>query len=194
GGTPTSWRDVLVSFVVRRRPPRSTLFPYTTLFRSGLGDEQAPPPGPLRGERPGPRGPLRGVTRRPGPGPRVRRPRPGRSAPGPRTPDAPRRAPRPVARPAAGRGAGPAARRGSPGPPRGSPVCAPPAASRRWPGGTGERRHPPVLLVAGPGRGSTPPSRGGGARARPREPGTRRGAGWDRARGRPLPARARDML
>src|SRR5690606_39366409 len=85
GGTPTSWRDVLVSFVVRRRPPRSTLFPYTTLFRSGLGDEQAPPPGPLRGERPGPRGPLRGVTRRPGPGPRVRRPRPGRSAPGPRS-------------------------------------------------------------------------------------------------------------
>src|SRR3712207_8190638 len=25
-----------------RRPPRSTLFPYTTLFRSGLGDQAAP--------------------------------------------------------------------------------------------------------------------------------------------------------
>src|SRR3712207_7956679 len=25
-----------------RRPPRSTLFPYTTLFRSGAGDDEAP--------------------------------------------------------------------------------------------------------------------------------------------------------
>src|SRR3712207_8546900 len=25
-----------------RRPPRSTLFPYTTLFRSGTSDDQAP--------------------------------------------------------------------------------------------------------------------------------------------------------
>src|SRR3712207_6930331 len=25
-----------------RRPPRSTLFPYTTLFRSGTGDHRAP--------------------------------------------------------------------------------------------------------------------------------------------------------
>src|SRR5258708_39689020 len=34
-----------------RRPPRSTLFPYTTLFRSGVGDllgHQAPP-GSVRG-------------------------------------------------------------------------------------------------------------------------------------------------
>src|SRR4030042_50130 len=28
-----------------RRPPRSTLFPYTTLFRSGAGLERAPVPG-----------------------------------------------------------------------------------------------------------------------------------------------------
>src|SRR2546425_12805458 len=28
-----------------RRPPRSTLFPYTTLFRSRGGREPAPPPG-----------------------------------------------------------------------------------------------------------------------------------------------------
>src|SRR5690348_18003545 len=27
-----------------RRPPRSTLFPYTTLFRSGAGPERDPPP------------------------------------------------------------------------------------------------------------------------------------------------------
>src|SRR5438093_4950130 len=31
----------LFFFLMRRRPPRSTLFPYTTLFRSQLGD--APP-------------------------------------------------------------------------------------------------------------------------------------------------------
>src|SRR3712207_7656787 len=45
-----------------RRPPRSTLFPYTTLFRSLLGQEQQPLPhaqvGPadehLRRPRPGP--------------------------------------------------------------------------------------------------------------------------------------------
>src|SRR5438105_5729512 len=30
-----------------RRPPRSTLFPYTTLFRSGVSCR--PPPGPRRG-------------------------------------------------------------------------------------------------------------------------------------------------
>src|SRR3712207_8592833 len=30
---------------MRRRPPRSTLFPYTTLFRSGI---PAPPPAPSR--------------------------------------------------------------------------------------------------------------------------------------------------
>src|SRR2546426_3874077 len=29
-----------------RRPPRSTLFPYTTLFRSGMADANADPPFP----------------------------------------------------------------------------------------------------------------------------------------------------
>src|SRR2546427_5392815 len=32
-----------------RRPPRSTLFPYTTLFRSPLPRAQRPPPGTARG-------------------------------------------------------------------------------------------------------------------------------------------------
>src|SRR3712207_7687002 len=38
-----------------RRPPRSTLFPYTTLFRSGHrpGAGQDGPPAPLRGGREG---------------------------------------------------------------------------------------------------------------------------------------------
>src|SRR3712207_8624280 len=40
-----------------RRPPRSTLFPYTTLFRSRLGLPRPRPAGPLR--RPRPRGPRR---------------------------------------------------------------------------------------------------------------------------------------
>src|SRR2546430_11520881 len=30
-----------------RRPPRSTLFPYTTLFRSGVDVPTSPPPPPL---------------------------------------------------------------------------------------------------------------------------------------------------
>src|SRR3989449_6227306 len=30
----TAWRIVLFFFLMIRRPPRSTLFPYTTLFRS----------------------------------------------------------------------------------------------------------------------------------------------------------------
>src|SRR5256885_15134274 len=32
----TSWRVVFFFFLMIRRPPRSTLFPYTTLFRSHL--------------------------------------------------------------------------------------------------------------------------------------------------------------
>src|SRR5690348_18051928 len=37
-----------------RRPPRSTLFPYTTLFRSGDAPEGAGEPGHLRGTHRGP--------------------------------------------------------------------------------------------------------------------------------------------
>src|SRR5256885_10742001 len=48
-----------------RRPPRSTLFPYTTLFRSGPDGELEPPPRRLdREEVPGPRP----VAPRPDPG------------------------------------------------------------------------------------------------------------------------------
>src|SRR3712207_8419085 len=60
-------------FLMIRRPPRSTLFPYTTLFRScgadapvaaagacrscgGAGAGARPPPGPTRGTCPGGRG------------------------------------------------------------------------------------------------------------------------------------------
>src|SRR5690348_17811527 len=38
-----------------RRPPRSTLFPYTTLFRSGMRHIENPPPSPLMGGRDAPR-------------------------------------------------------------------------------------------------------------------------------------------
>src|SRR3712207_8437512 len=47
---------LLVCFLMIRRPPRSTLFPYTTLFRSLLGAGGQPRrPAPLhaRGRRPG---------------------------------------------------------------------------------------------------------------------------------------------
>src|SRR5690349_22251577 len=43
-------------FLMIRRPPRSTLFPYTTLFRSGAGDRRPP----------GRAGTSRGAARRPG--------------------------------------------------------------------------------------------------------------------------------
>src|SRR5438105_11197853 len=39
-----------------RRPPRSTLFPYTTLFRSRARPGAARPPGPPRSARRAPRG------------------------------------------------------------------------------------------------------------------------------------------
>src|SRR6266511_5040783 len=46
---------VLFFFLMIRRPPRSTLFPYTTLFRStGLGASRIPGPG-LTGRTPRPR-------------------------------------------------------------------------------------------------------------------------------------------
>src|SRR3712207_1515255 len=43
---------IVVFFLMIRRPPRSTLFPYTTLFRSGdgAGDRLADPPGRVRRE------------------------------------------------------------------------------------------------------------------------------------------------
>src|SRR3712207_7611999 len=37
---PTVLASVFVFFLMIRRPPRSTLFPYTTLFRSALGDHR----------------------------------------------------------------------------------------------------------------------------------------------------------
>src|SRR2546427_7160029 len=50
-----------------RRPPRSTLFPYTTLFRSGPGDPRARTGGPARPGRAGvperPAAPGRGEER-----------------------------------------------------------------------------------------------------------------------------------
>src|SRR5438445_2413766 len=38
----------LLFFLMIRRPPRSTLFPYTTLFRSGAEQGQASSPGQVR--------------------------------------------------------------------------------------------------------------------------------------------------
>src|SRR5947208_11368261 len=51
---PVSDRCLLFFFLMRRRPPRSTLFPYTTLFRSGPGprpETHAPAPGAHRHPR-----------------------------------------------------------------------------------------------------------------------------------------------
>src|ERR1035437_10426538 len=39
-------------FLMIRRPPRSTLFPYTTLFRSGVDDDVVPVGGYGRAEAP----------------------------------------------------------------------------------------------------------------------------------------------
>src|SRR3712207_8288191 len=61
-------------FLMIRRPPRSTLFPYTTLFRSPEPQPQGPP-GVDRGEPPAPRR-RRGAGRR---GDEDRRRRPARS-------------------------------------------------------------------------------------------------------------------
>src|SRR3712207_7916152 len=52
-------------FLMIRRPPRSTLFPYTTLFRSGVEDRGRPRH--LRGEREG-RHDDRDGAAQPGPG------------------------------------------------------------------------------------------------------------------------------
>src|SRR3712207_8134642 len=56
---------------MRRRPPRSTLFPYTTLFRSGPGDPRPADPCPAPGAASLPRPALKDVVgRRPQPAPR----------------------------------------------------------------------------------------------------------------------------
>src|SRR3712207_8591228 len=56
-------------FLMIRRPPRSTLFPYTTLFRSvltGDGERRAPPPAPTPTPTPTPERPrLEGREARP---------------------------------------------------------------------------------------------------------------------------------
>src|SRR5216683_4324321 len=132
-------------FLMIRRPPRSTLFPYTTLFRSGRG----PPPDPRQRDRP----PASG-------GPWAHR---GRGAPGPVAgPDAlggdhaiaPRAArhPRAAHRRARG-GAGPHPVRAHPA---GGGRAAPARARRpRGPGGRGgpSGRHPhPLRSPAGPHR------------------------------------------
>src|SRR6266511_2426929 len=45
------YRDLVFFFLMIRRPPRSTLFPYTTLFRSHAVPRGAPPP--TRSRHPG---------------------------------------------------------------------------------------------------------------------------------------------
>src|SRR2546427_1544927 len=44
--------DVFIFFLMIRRPPRSTLFPYTTLFRSPHGTQNAGPLRPPHGPAP----------------------------------------------------------------------------------------------------------------------------------------------
>src|SRR3989442_6728986 len=50
-----------IFFLMIRQPPRSTLFPYTTLFRSRAGRGPAEPPGQVRPRRPRP-GALRALV------------------------------------------------------------------------------------------------------------------------------------
>src|SRR2546427_7076965 len=47
-----SWRASLFFFLMIRRPPRSTLFPYTTLFRSPVGQARRQGPGHSLRQRP----------------------------------------------------------------------------------------------------------------------------------------------
>src|SRR5471030_3394551 len=53
---------MLIFFLMIRRPPRSTLFPYTTLFRSAQG-RRIDPPGRLEPRHPQPQGIDRKSTR-----------------------------------------------------------------------------------------------------------------------------------
>src|SRR5688572_32617181 len=60
---------IFIFFLMIRRPPRSTLFPYTTLFRSGAGAggaQVAPAPGPTHGHRTDARAPVRRPCAGPG--------------------------------------------------------------------------------------------------------------------------------
>src|SRR5438874_12356852 len=77
--TPSTLRRrSLVFFLMIRRPPRSTLFPYTTLFRSS-GRAAARGPGPEPRRRSMPRSPRSRTAREPPPAaecsPACRRPR-----------------------------------------------------------------------------------------------------------------------
>src|SRR5258707_11130377 len=56
----------LFFFLMIRRPPRSTLFPYTTLFRSGMDDVAAVAAAISRDEAGEGRPPTRGAERLPG--------------------------------------------------------------------------------------------------------------------------------
>src|SRR5579863_5867169 len=81
-------------FLMIRRPPRSTLFPYTTLFRSGvLRAEGKVPRRPVarRGVRRRPVGAGRAFQRRAAPGRGGRPARGRRPGPGPRPPYVPPR-------------------------------------------------------------------------------------------------------
>src|SRR3712207_8871344 len=72
-------RDVVFLFLMIRRPPRSTLFPYTTLFRS-IRQVAVLQPADARRPVHGPCGaravPVSRQGARPGPGPRARGVRP----------------------------------------------------------------------------------------------------------------------
>src|SRR2546422_8230335 len=69
------FHSFLFFFLMIRRPPRSTLFPYTTLFRSQqLGRARSPRGAAFRRARHGSDRP-RGAARRPGAGAAVRRDR-----------------------------------------------------------------------------------------------------------------------
>src|SRR6478752_7682290 len=103
-----------------RRPPRSTLFPYTTLFRSGGGVEG--PPRPADPDERAVRGrPVGGVLRRRG---RLVPPLPAPRQPEPAGPG-------PVDRPAARRQGGEEER--GPPDPGPAPIATPPATARRRP-------------------------------------------------------------
>src|SRR3989441_892985 len=177
--TPVSPRFSFFFFLMIRRPPRSTLFPYTTLFRSRVPADRA---GPRRGFLPRPRAALRPAAPR-----AARRHRAvlgrrrglhgGRAG---AVPERPARRARRRAAGAVGRPARADRRRGgrpSPPPRRGAPgdVARPAAVRRAHLGSGGERLRTELTADGGAvgvqaafrrgrGRGGAR-SRGGGARA-----------------------------